>query len=112
MSGKTNYFMNHYQEVAHGTAVYPNNDKAIAYVMMGLNEEAGEAAGKVKRYYRGDVPELNKEALALELGDTLWYLAEAAGLIGYTLSDIADMNIKKLQDRKARGVTKGSGDVR
>ena len=35
-----------------------------------------------------------------------------ADLYGYTLSEIAEMNITKLRDRQERGVLKGSGDAR
>ena len=43
-----------------------------------------------------------REAIALELGDCLFYLAVMASDLGYSLSTIADMNIAKLQDRKDR----------
>lgn len=85
------------------------------YCGLGLNEEAGEMAGKVKRSIREDDEELRPERvmeIAYELGDTLWYLAIAADTIGVSLSEIAKMNIEKLTDRKERGVIKGEGDNR
>ena len=36
----------------------------------------------------------DKEAMAYELGDVLWYLANAANDLGYTLSEIGEMNLK------------------
>ena len=44
----------------------------------------------------------DKEAMAYELGDVLWYLANAANDLGYTLSEIGEMNLEKLADRSRR----------
>ena len=43
-----------YQEFTKTTAVYPPS-KAIEYLALGLTSEAGEVAGVIKRYLRGDV---------------------------------------------------------
>ena len=85
------------------------------YCALGINEEAGEVAGKVKKSIRDDEQELEPErikAIALELGDTLWYIALMADTIGIPLQQIAEMNIQKLSDRKNRNVIKGEGDNR
>lgn len=80
---------------------------------LGLNGEAGEAAEKVKKYARdGGDPGLVRTALMKELGDTLWYLAAVARNWGLTLDEIAEHNLEKLRDRKARGTLFGSGDNR
>ena len=89
--------------------------RLAGYCSLGLNEEAGEVAGKVKRSIRDDEGELRPERIkeiAIELGDTLWYLALAADAIGVPLHRIAEMNIEKLTDRKERNVIKGEGDNR
>jgi NTP pyrophosphatase (non-canonical NTP hydrolase) len=105
---------NEYQKKAALTAIYPQHtDKdALTYLMLGACGEDGEAAEKLKKYLRGDYPEIPKEALALELGDRLWYLSEQARILGYRLEDIAEMNIKKLASRKDRQKLKGDGDNR
>ena len=54
----------------------------------------------------------DKEAMAYELGDVLWYLANAANDLGYTLSEIGEMNLEKLTDRSRRNRLRGSGDLR
>ena len=82
---------------------------SLLYPTLGLTGEAGEVAEKVKKLYRDDeinfmredmtdelTPEQSKD-LALELGDVLFYLAAIAGDIGYSLEEIADMNIDKLR---------------
>ncbi len=100
----------HYQYLTAQTAVYPK-EKELEYLTLGLVGEAGELANKVKKILRGDKV-LNKEDMASELSDCLWYTARLADALGYDLHKIAEMNIEKLMDRKKRGVLKGSGDNR
>ncbi len=99
-----------YQEFTDDTAIYPE-DKGLEYTALGLASEAGEFAGKVKKHIR-DGGTLDRDALAAELGDCLWYVARAAEELGFYMSDIAQMNVEKLKDRKARDKIKGSGDSR
>ena len=54
----------------------------------------------------------NRESLALEVGDVLWYCATFAHDIGMTLEDVAKMNVAKIQSRQNRGKLGGSGDNR
>ena len=98
-----------YQEWANTTAIYPK-DLGLTYTALGLVNEAGEYAGKIKKYMRDNT--LDDITAAKELGDVLWYLAVAASELGYDLSEIAQMNIDKLKSRKERGVIGGSGDDR
>ena len=66
--------------------------------VMGMCGEAGEVDELVKKYiYQGH--SLDKEHVAQELGDVAWYLAVAADAIGYSLEQIFEMNIDKLQNR-------------
>ena len=85
------------------------------YLALGLNEEAGEVAGQVKRIERDDDGVLTDERrakISKELGDTLWYVAREAAACGLKLSDIARENIEKLRDRHLRGVICGEGSDR
>ena len=62
---------------------------------MGLNGEAGEAIEIAKKnMFQGHI--LDREKLAEELGDALWYLAEAADSLGIPLDVIAQGNLRKL----------------
>jgi NTP pyrophosphatase (non-canonical NTP hydrolase) len=102
--------LNAYQTAAEKTAVYPK-DQGIFYTALALNEEAGEYAGKVAKWVRKG-GELDMEACAYELGDVLWQVSQAANEIGYSLNEIAHMNLAKLADRQQRGVLVGVGDAR
>lgn len=101
--------LNEYQQEAMKTAVFPK-EYYLIYPALGLVNEAGEYAGKVKKILRGDTN--TTEAAASELGDVLWYLAACAEALGVNLGDVAKQNLDKLADRAARGVLKGSGDNR
>lgn len=106
--------LNRYQELAKTTAVFPEK-MGIVYCALALGGESGEVQEKVKKVIRdldGEWNDHRRYDTAQELGDVLWYLANLADQLGYKLSDIAQMNLDKLQSRKERGVIKGSGDER
>lgn len=75
------------------------------YYTLGLTGEAGEVAEIIKKSYR-IVPhrqDVDARKLAFELGDVLWYLAALAEKYGFSLEDIAVMNIAKLEARSNPG---------
>jgi NTP pyrophosphatase (non-canonical NTP hydrolase) len=109
-----------YQAIACGTAIYPGQltPVGLAYVALKMNGEAGEFAEHVGKAMRDDdllalglIPE-RRELLIKEIGDVLWYLSAACNELGTTLSTAANINLRKLADRKARGTLQGSGDNR
>lgn len=106
--------LNEYQKAALSTAIYPN-DNNISYLTLAICGEAGELADKVKKVIRdknGQFYIADLSAIALELGDILWYAANLAKVLGYDLSDIAQMNIEKINGRVERGTIHGTGDNR
>ena len=104
-----------YQTKARGTAKYPVIGHGVIYPTLGLTNEAGEVAGKIKKIFRdknGVIGEAEREALKAELGDVLWYLAQVSSELGLSLDEIAEHNIAKLLDRQARDKIQGDGDNR
>ena len=66
-----------YQRQSRKTWSLIHTDHAIVYPTLGLANEAGEVAGKVKKIFRdrgGEITPADREALKGELGDVLWYL--------------------------------------
>jgi NTP pyrophosphatase (non-canonical NTP hydrolase) len=104
-----------YQQRSRATAVYPGAGANLLYPTLGLCGEAGEVAEKVKKLVRDDAGVLSDErrdAIAKELGDVLWYVAQLATEAGLDLDAIAEANLAKLLSRADRGVLQGSGDDR
>ena len=106
---------NDYQAATFETAKYPPQ-QALEYLSLGIASEAGEVAGKMKKWIRDGDSKMTREewvqAMSSEIGDVLWYAARLADELGLSLSQIAEDNMDKLLDRKARGVIGGSGDNR
>jgi NTP pyrophosphatase (non-canonical NTP hydrolase) len=105
-----------YQRDSRSTRVGPlRTDHPIVYPTLGLVNEAGEVAGKVKKIFRdhgGEITEADRAALVLELGDVLWYLTQICTELDVTLADVATANLEKLASRAARGTIRGDGDDR
>lgn len=161
-------FEDYQHEAVKFRTAMANNEE---YLVLGLIEEVGEAAGKLAKRKRDSV--FDKLAFVRELGDILWFIANLAdysdreyetdyslrlrdcfemavngkspdteamkelaidtvGAIegfdnvhnvifwlaclakrqGYTLEQVAEINLAKLRDRQARGVICGNGDER
>ena len=135
----------------------------VKYLSLGLWGEVGELASMFAKSIR-DETELDKTAVAKELGDVMWFIASSAMFmdagddfttllhdaevgdndrtlieeaeavldatirtdfvdlfdsiaslahgLGYTLDEVLEMNLAKLQSRRDRGKITGSGDDR
>lgn len=100
-----------YQKAIAVFDLYPP-EKVLEYTALGLANESGEYAGRVKKWIRHDRDTIDSMACALELGDILWYLSRAASGLGFSLSEIAEMNYSKLAQRQKKGSLRGDGDLR
>jgi NTP pyrophosphatase (non-canonical NTP hydrolase) len=104
-----------YQRESRKTWMLVRTDHPIVYPTLGLVNEAGELAGKVKKIFRdkqGVISDQDREELTLELGDVLWYLAQICTELDVSLDDVAEANIDKLRSRLERGAIQGEGDHR
>jgi len=99
-----------YQNQAVETVIFKNEFYPIASLMV----EAAELADLfVKPMLRGDnIADGFRSKVVSEAGDVLWNLAVLLRQNGISLSEVAEVNLKKLEDRKLRGVLLGSGGDR
>jgi NTP pyrophosphatase (non-canonical NTP hydrolase) len=95
--------MNQYQKLAEKTSgAGEDGERRQIIAALGMAGEAGEFANMIKKLTAHGHP-ISNEELAEEIGDVLWYLAEAATACGLKLNDIAQMNVDKLAARYPEG---------
>jgi NTP pyrophosphatase (non-canonical NTP hydrolase) len=114
-----------YQEKAMTTCM--DSSKNPLYMLFMIGEEVGELQGKFSKAIRkGNIQfvydELERvrgnyqdyaewdELVMKEIGDILWGLAGLCEVMGWSLEDVAQMNLDKLAARKAIGTIDGNGD--
>lgn len=112
-----------YQKRAMTTCM--RSSKNFSYMMLNLVGEVGEFASKVAKSIRKEQTIINdnqhvfeefptcleqEEELKKEAGDILWQLSGLCTVMGWSLEDVAQMNLDKLAARKAIGTIDGSGD--
>lgn len=108
-------YIDEYTKWTDSTAVYPeanlNTERELNYLVMAFVGEAGEIANEFKKLLRSSDVSLiqsrhiklnlaQKEKLAKELGDSLWYMVRIAKVLGYSMPVVAQMNHDKLEERK------------
>lgn len=117
-----------YQEKAMTTCMESSNN--FSYMFLNLVGEVGEFASKVAKALRKETgmmdgpnfyfykhqeegmpssKELSTE-LMKEAGDILWQLSGLCTVMGWSLEEVAQMNLDKLAARKVAGTIDGSGD--
>jgi len=79
-------------------------DDRLLDAAAGLAEEGGEVLALIRKHRFQQRP-LDRDEVAIELGDALWCLAMVATSLGLTLDDIADRNLAKLRARHPDGFT-------
>lgn len=121
--------LNQYQERAMTTCM-PSSEN-FSYMFLNLVGEVGEFASKVAKEIRkanmcigvnstkrnehywfthdGD-SYAKEEELKKEAGDVLWQLSGLCSVMGWSLEDVAQMNLDKLAARKKAGTIVGNGD--
>ena len=116
--------LNEYQEKAMSTCM--DSCDNYSYMMLNLVGEVGELASKIAKdirkrnaliesnelYYIIEPSQFgrrNKE-LMLEAGDILWQLAGLCNVMCWSLEEVAQANLDKLQARKQAGTIDGNGD--
>ena len=96
----TDLSLNEYQMAAMAFKDPEQGD--LNYSVLGLNGEAGEVADAVKKLnYHGH--SISQSGLIEELGDALWYIASIAHDLEVSLSDVANVNMRKLWSRYPEG---------
>ena len=72
---------------------------------VGINAEGGEFLEIIKKMVFQGKPwtDDNREHLIIELGDIMWYVAQATMALGISMEDVLDTNIKKLAKRYPEG---------
>lgn len=120
--------LNDYQKAAMTTCMESSNN--FSYMFLNLVGEVGEFASKVAKQIRkgnvsvggktlpnqllstlegDDFANLDAE-LMKEAGDILWQLSGVCTVMGWSLEEVAQMNLDKLAARKAVGTIDGNGD--
>lgn len=94
-----------YEHAAHRTIsdeCQEDWNKALLNAGLGLAGEAGEVVDHLKKhlFHKHTLDEVK---LVKELGDLLWYIAEAGYALGVPLETIATENIAKLRARYPDG---------
>lgn len=119
--------LNQYQKQAMTTCM--DSSKNFSYMILNLVGEIGEFASKIAKGIRKEQIEVDhmihytdeisnseikpfNDELKKEAGDILWQLSGLCEVMGWTLEEVAQMNLDKLQSRQKRNVIEGSGDYR
>lgn len=115
--------LNEYQNKAMTTCMESCDN--YSYMMLNLVGEVGELASKVAKKIRKNEAciEHNEllfmnvygyenfdQELMLEAGDIAWQLAGLCKVMGWTLEEVCQANLYKLQARKQAGTIDGNGD--
>lgn len=71
------------------------------HALHGMVGEIGEIHSIYQKEYQGH--EIDDEHLKKEVGDLLWFVAEYCTAKGWSLDDVATLNIEKLKARYPEG---------
>lgn len=92
-----------YQHLAQRTSnLALSPDEHLMNGLLGLAGETGECCDLAKKCFYQDGRDI-RDSLKDELGDVMWYVAETATAMGWTLEEIARHNVEKLKRRYPAG---------
>jgi NTP pyrophosphatase (non-canonical NTP hydrolase) len=76
------------------------DEEALVFPLLGLASEVGSLVNQYKRRVRdGEAHALFSERVAEELGDVMWYVANLAGKLDFSLETIANLNLRRIRER-------------
>ena len=91
-----------YQEQCQRTnKVFNPPEMEILAWGLGISGEAGDVAGCIKKTYITKDSQLH--GIKENLGDTMWYIAMICNYYGWSLNDVLQENIDKLEKRYPKG---------
>ena len=81
------------------------NPQRLATAAVGLSAESGEFLEIVKKMVFQGKPwnSDNREHLIIELGDVMWYVAQACMALDISFDEVLERNVKKLEKRYPGG---------
>ena len=93
---------NEYQFLAGRTINAELTKKEIElHALSGMVGEIGEIHSVYQKHLQGH--EFDEKEIIKEVGDLLWFIAEYCTIMGWTLEEVMDLNIKKLKKRYPHG---------
>lgn len=94
--------LNEYQQLAQRTMdLKRDSEDTKNHALHGMVGEIGELHSIYQKFYQGH--EIDNDHLKKELGDLMWFIAEYATAKGWTLEEVAALNIEKLKARYPEG---------
>lgn len=106
---------NEYQQLAFRTVSQTHNASMELHALHGMVGEIGELHSLYQKTFQGH--EFDNNHAKKELGDLLWFIAEYCSAMGWSMSDVAQMNIDKLKARFPEGfevdksLNRAEGDI-
>ena len=85
-------------KTAKSASDYPHPSGRLINAALGIIGEAGEIVEPVKKYLAG-TRGLDVDKMREEVGGVLWYIAELCEVLGITMQECAEYNIKQLRKR-------------
>lgn len=94
--------LDEYQKLAARTInTAKTKEELIQHAKDGMISELGELFGLHQKVIQGH--KFDEEHAMKELGDAFWFIAEYCTMMGWSMGDVAQMNVDKLRARYPEG---------